>query len=185
MCLLRDAFLELEQQFHNGEWSLKPTVQTYTLAILAWGNSERPDAAEQAETVFWKMLDLYNRADEDIKKSNVITLNCVLRAWCNSREGGAAERTEAVFHWMNTEGAALGIIPDATSYLHIMMYAWAHSGRRQNYRKAETYLDSLKEISFKEESKVMLTTAHFNTLIFTLSKSRELNFLQKIEPVLC
>jgi pentatricopeptide repeat protein len=174
-----EMLLELEQQFHNGEWSLKPTVQTYTLTILAWGNSGRPDAAEQAEKVFWKMLDLYNLGDEDIKP-NVITLNCVLRAWCNSREGGAAERAEAVFHWMNTEGAALSIIPDATSYLH-MMYAWAHSGRRQAYRKAQTHLNSLKEISFKEQSKVMLTTAHFNTLILASSKSRELNFLQKIE----
>jgi hypothetical protein len=86
----------LEELQNDGNSSLKPTVLTYTLAFLAWGNNRRYDAAEQAENILWRMLEFYDKEDRDAKP-NVVTCNCVLRAWSRNWEVGTAEQAQSIF----------------------------------------------------------------------------------------
>jgi pentatricopeptide repeat protein len=135
----------------QGQERLKPTAHTYLLVLLALGNSSGHDAAQQAEDLFWMML---NGVDGSVKPS-VKHMNCVLRAWSKSLQGGAAERAERFLDRVRNEDTFGNCQPNAISHLH-MIYAWAKSGRRIASHKASTHLDTIKRLCKEESvSKVM------------------------------
>jgi hypothetical protein len=149
---------------------VKPTTSTYIHAMVAWGNSSQANAAEQAEALFWELLDK-RQGDDNI----CVAANCVLRAWAKSREGGAANKAESMWKWMAATGGGSDqyeVQPDATSCLH-MMQAWAHSGRRVGPTKAESYFLRLKDHALApDKGGFALKTAHFNLLIMAWAKSK-------------
>lgn len=164
--------MESEKSSSNSGASIQPTIATYIHAMVSWGNSSQPDAAEQAEALFWEVVKKSERNENLLP--TVVAANCVLRAWAKSREGGAAHKAESMWKWMEATGGAsdqYGIQPDATSCLH-MMQAWAHSGRRVGPSKAESYFLRLKDLmSDREKGAFLLKTAHFNLLIMAWGKS--------------
>eukprot|EP00536_Pseudo-nitzschia_multiseries_P010924 jgi/Psemu1/289375/fgenesh1_pg.351_\ len=175
---------ELESDYRNGAGGgIKPTAALYSQLLVAWGNSTRHDGAFRAEEIFWSML----RQDDDriSVRPDTTTLNCVLRAWSKSFEGGNAERAEAFLRKVQTEHSEDGLTADPVSYRHLI-YAWAHSRRKQAPQRAEEHLDNALRLCASRSSTGThpgwkLTRAHFKGVILAWEKSSDPNAPQHIQ----
>ena len=142
--LATDLLEELTQLYHEeGDEKLKPSVYTFSSAIMAWSNSNHVHCGEKAEEIFWKMVN--SSELEGGVKPNTVVCNCLLRAWSRSMEGEAPERADYVLKWMDEQvrmGSNDSVMPDRTTF-HYAMQTWAKSRRLRATRRIEDLINRM------------------------------------------
>jgi pentatricopeptide repeat protein len=133
---------------------LIPTAITYSLVLVALGNSSASGAAQQAEDLFWRLVD----NDGCQVTPDVRLMNCVLRAWANCSQGGAAERAELFLERATIQSNEPRIAPDEISHLH-MIHAWSLSGRGISKQKVLLHLEKIQSLSIDGSNSDILRKA--------------------------
>jgi hypothetical protein len=64
--------------------------------------SGEPDAAKQAETILYRVLECYKNGDTTARPDTV-TFNAVIDAWENTIERGAAAQAERILQFMHKQ----------------------------------------------------------------------------------
>jgi pentatricopeptide repeat protein len=145
--------LDLLRYVENSE-DLIPTASTYSLVLVALGNSSANEAALQAEDLFWRLVD-----DEECQVTpDVRLMNCVLRAWAKCSQGGAEERAERFLERATSQRNDAKLVPDAISHLHLI-HAWARSGRRVSKQNAIFHLEKIQSLSSNRSNSDVLERA--------------------------
>jgi len=84
---------EMEQRGSAGDSELGLTTRSFNAAILAWKNSNVPEAPERAEKLLKRMNEKYKAGDEQCRPDRV-TINSIIGVWAKSSQERAASRAE-------------------------------------------------------------------------------------------
>ena len=154
-------FLNLMEQLFREGHDIKPNYVTFTSCIAAWSRSERVnDAAERAEALLDRMLDLYRETGDADFKPTVVTGNAVISAWAKSRHTQSAERAEAVLKRLNDF-----CTPDTYSY-NSTLNAHANKG---NSLAAKNLLKQMEQAYNSGSTTICPDEVTYNTVIYALS----------------
>lgn len=83
------------------EDGIKPNVVSFTAACNAWARSTQPHAAQRAEKVLHRAIELWRSGDYPDAQPNRFTFNACITAWSRSREKNAADNCVRLLNDMN------------------------------------------------------------------------------------
>ena len=103
-----------------GDTGIRPNVVSFTAACNAWARSTQPHAAQRAEKILHRAIELWRSGDYPDARPNSFTLNACITAWSRSREKNAADNCVRLLEEMNVlyeeAGRPEDLQPDARSY---------------------------------------------------------------------
>ena len=79
---------------------IRPNVVSFTAAVNAWARSTQPHAAQQAEKILKRAIELWRSGYIDARP-NSYTFNACITAWSRSREKNAADNCVRLLEEMN------------------------------------------------------------------------------------
>jgi hypothetical protein len=80
---------------------IRPNVVSFTAAVNAWARSTQPHAAQRAEKILKRAIDLWRSGDYPDARPNSFTFNACITAWSRSRETNAADNCVRLLEEMN------------------------------------------------------------------------------------
>ena len=121
--------------YFQGNVALKPSRSAFHIVLEALSNSASPQAALRAESLLFRMKDLYQSGRLETAKPTLLAFNLVLHCWSKSRSKDAGERAEFILNEM----FALKLQPTMESYKSVLS-AFANTGQVD---RAEAVLERL------------------------------------------
>ena len=134
---------------------VQPNTRTYSMIIRAWEECEtvesRGDAAQRAETILMKMVQLYAEGQESFKPNSLLFTSCIA-AWsraamnCNDAPD-RAERLWELLRKLYTETGYHDVELEPTTQIgNAVISAWSRAiGRPDSVERALGALDILKQ----------------------------------------
>lgn len=99
---------------------IRPNVVSVTAACNAWARSTQPHAAQRAEKILHRAIELWRSGDYPDARPNCYTFNACITAWSRSREKNAADNCVRLLEEMNAlyeeAGRPEDLPPDARCY---------------------------------------------------------------------
>ena len=80
---------------------IRPNVVSFTAAVNAWARSTQPHAAQRAEKILTRAIELWRSGDYPDARPNSFTFNACITAWSRSREKNAADNCVRLLEDMN------------------------------------------------------------------------------------
>jgi len=77
-----------------------PDVVTYTCIMNAYGKAKIKDAANKAEELLFKMMEMYDRTGNDQVKPNAVTYGTVISLHARSRSKNGAQNADRLLQWL-------------------------------------------------------------------------------------
>ena len=152
---------------------VQPTTRTYSMIIMAWAECEtiesKGDAAQRAETILMKMVQLYSEGQESVKPNSLLFTSCIAawsRAAINCNEApDYAERLWELLRKLHAETGHDNIELEPTTQIgNAVISAWSRCvGRPDSVERALGALNILKK-----EGKDDLIS--YNTVLDAMSK---------------
>jgi Pentatricopeptide repeat domain len=150
-----------------------PTTRTYSMIIMAWAECEtienKGDAAQRAETILMKMVQLYSEGKHNVKPNSLLFTSCIVawsRAASNCNE--APDRAEQLWSLLRNLYAETGSkdieLEPTTQSGNAVISAWSRCTSRHD--SVERALGALEIL--KQENKDDLVS--YNTLLDAMSK---------------
>jgi PPR repeat len=119
--------------------SIQPNTRTYSMIIMAWGECEtieqQGDAAQRAETILLKMVQLYHAGSDDVKPNSLLFTSCIA-AWSRaaSQNPEAPMRAEKLWQLLrslyNSSGAGDICFEPTTQIGNAVISAWSRCTQR-------------------------------------------------------
>lgn len=152
---------------------VQPTTRTYSMIIMAWAECEtiesKGDAAQRAETILMKMVQLYSEGQDSVKPNSLLFTSCIAawsRAAINCNEApDRAERLWELLRKLYVEAGYDDVELEPTTQIgNAVISAWSRCvGRPDTVERALGALDILKK-----EGKDDLIS--YNTVLDAMSK---------------
>jgi pentatricopeptide repeat protein len=161
---------------------LKPNSYTYTAVIQAHCNSGAPNSADTAAEWIEKMVDKYQRGDDEVQPT-AKAFNAIL---CAYGKAGLAERAQAVFDRMERlHASGMARAKPNTFHYNALISAYAAATGEGSAQRAEQVLGKMQDLYHTaKDPDVKPTTVSFNAVIDAYAKSGEDGAAQKAEQVL-
>jgi len=80
---------------------IRPNVVSFTAACNAWARSTQPHAAQRAEKILSRAIELWRSGEYPDARPNSFTFNACITAWSRSREKNAADNCVRLLDDMN------------------------------------------------------------------------------------
>jgi pentatricopeptide repeat protein len=172
---------ELEVKSGAGDLELRPTTRTYNAAILAWKNSNEPDAPQRAEALLKRMNDRYKAGDEGCRPDRV-TINSIISVWAKSGQQQAPKRAEDFLKFMEELWAQgdESLRPDRFTF-NAVIDAHASSGQKFSARRADELFKRMKDLSDKGDKESSPDIVTFTSLLHAWEKSDDQDAPEKVK----
>ena len=99
---------------------IRPNVVSFTAAVNAWARSTQPHAAQRAEKILKRAIELWRSGEYPDARPNSFTFNACITAWSRSREKNAADNCVRLLEEMNQfydeAGRPADLQPDSRCY---------------------------------------------------------------------
>ena len=195
----------------TGDSDIKPNVKSYTAVIHAWNSRNDEDAAENAERILRRMMNMCQHAvseqvgGDGLDYPDTACFNAFIHVYSKSRKQGSATRAKSILEWMmslsdrqhevdyvdrmeSSSGSNImrnvkGITPDRTTF-NATINAFAKSSETGSAREAEDILQWMEQLY--EGGHVHLKPDHisFTSVIDSLAKSWEDDAALRAEKML-
>jgi PPR repeat len=119
--------------------AIQPNTRTYSMIIMAWAECEaieqQGDAAQRAETILMKMVQLYHAGSHDVKPNSLLFTSCIA-AWSRaaSHNPEAPVRAEQLWQLLRSLHSATGAtdicFEPTTQIGNAVISAWSRCTRR-------------------------------------------------------
>ena len=174
---------ELEDKSGAGDLELRPRTRSYNAAILAWKNSNEPDAPQRAEALLKRMNERYKSGDERCRPDRV-TINSIISVWAKSGQENAPKRAEEFLHFMEQLWAQgdQSLRPDRYTY-NAVIDAYASSCLKSSARRADELFKRMKELHDSGDKDLMPDIVTFTSLLSAWQKSNEPEAPEKIKQL--
>jgi hypothetical protein len=157
----------------NRSVPVQPTTRTYSMIIMAWAECEtienRGDAAQRAETILMKMVQLFSQGQDNVKPNSLLFTSCIA-AWSRAASNchDAPDRAERLWELLRNLYAETGSkdieLEPTTQIGNAVISAWSRcTSRLDSVQRALGALELLKQ-----ESKDDLIS--YNTVLDAMSK---------------
>lgn len=171
----QDILDMMEKLYREGQ-DVKPSYVSFTSCIAAWSRSVRhPDAAERAEALLDRLLNLYEETGDKDFNPTTSTFNAVISAFAKSERVDSIERAKAIFERLKDFCK-----PDVYSY-NSVINAYAKKGEGL---AAKMLLQEMEDACDSGNSTACPDLATYNTVIHALSKSSRLGSAEEAEELL-
>ena len=170
-------------RMQNDKNNLAPDLTTWNALLKAWRqNGKDPRAAEHAESILWKMRQLFDAGDLE-EGPNVVSYSIVLDAWAKKAKledpKGAAARAQSLLDQM-TESENASVHPNTISY-NTVISAHARAG---NVREAEALLEEMMVKSSENDRRVEPNVQTFATVLSAFSRVGTIQAAERAESLL-
>jgi pentatricopeptide repeat protein len=153
--------------------TVTPNTRTYSMVIMAWAECESREhkgyAAQRAEKILWKMLQLYREGGNDIKPNSILVTTCIA-AWSRAAVTctHAPERAEHLWTMLRNLHADTGYsdkdFEPTTEIGNAVISAWSRcTSRLDSVQRALDALEVLKGTG-------MADLISYNTVLDAMSK---------------
>lgn len=175
---LKTVYQQALQSKPDEAAALKPNSYTYTAVVKAHAYSGEPGSAERAEQLTEKMVDKYQRGDNEVKPT-AKAFNSVIHAYGKE---GRAEAAERVFHRMEQlyRSGIREAKPNAFNY-NALISAWANCEEEGSVERAKEVLERMERLYQAGDGDVKPTVVSFNAVIDAYAKAGQ---AQKAEELL-
>ena len=119
--------------------SIEPNTRTYSMIIMAWAECEavehQGDAAQRAETILMKMVQLYQAGSHNVKPNSLLFTSCIA-AWSraashNLEAPGRAEQLWELLRSLYNETGSTDIEFEPTTHIgNAVISAWSRCIQR-------------------------------------------------------
>lgn len=165
---LKDLYKKDMQTKPDEAAALKPNSYTYTAVVQAHASSGAPGSAERAEQLTEKMVDKYQRGDNEVKPT-AKAFNAVIRAYGKEGRADAAERVFQRMEQLYMSGIKEAK-PKAVNY-NALISAWANCEREESAERAKNVLESMERLYLAGDKDVKPTVVSFNAVIDAYAKA--------------
>uniref|UniRef100_A0A7S4ACE2 Pentacotripeptide-repeat region of PRORP domain-containing protein n=1 Tax=Pseudo-nitzschia australis TaxID=44445 RepID=A0A7S4ACE2_9STRA len=151
---------KMEEEYKNGNQSMRPNVVSYATLMNGWVKSDDPQKSKKTQIVFDRMTLMFESGNQAAKPnfiSYVTLVDCIVK----SGEVGAAERAEGVVRNIY-ETYKLGesdAKPNA-QLVAAVIDCWSKSGDNNAGERAEKLLNWLFEIYEEDKDPNLIPSAH-------------------------
>lgn len=120
-----------DDNWYIPKYSLHPSSQSYTSAILALSRDKQVKSAKRAHQLLDEMMALYDSGSWGRNKPSLLAFNYVILSWTHCSASGSADKAESVlkqlenFHF-DGEKKYQHLKPDKVSY-NLVITAWQNS----------------------------------------------------------
>jgi hypothetical protein len=94
---LYTLYLDHYEQDHENSNLLSPTTPFFSLALYAWSKSRDPMAAERAEAILERMLEMEKSGEMPDLRVQTNFFNIVMVCWSKQRTAESAQKVQAIF----------------------------------------------------------------------------------------
>lgn len=143
----------LIQEQDSGNTYIRVGYREYSPVLLAWSNSDKEVAAEQAEQILNKMESEYANGNKRIRPSRKC-YNCVTKACVKIKDDGLRiAKVDDLYQRMTRANEADGLWRPSRRTHNLVLYAYAHSNLKDAGARAEAILSKMKESEEKGEKR--------------------------------
>jgi len=118
--VLSDDIVDGDDGDYVDDTGIRPNVVSFTAACNAWARSTQPHAAQRAEKILTRAIDLWRSGDYPAARPNTFTFNACITAWSRSREkngaGNCVRLLEAMNDLFEEAGRPDDLQPDSRCY---------------------------------------------------------------------
>jgi pentatricopeptide repeat protein len=151
---------KMEEEYRNGNESIKPNVVSYTTLMSGWMKSNSAQKSRQSTKVFDKMMAMFKSGNKDAEP-NFVSYVTLVDSIAKSGEDGAAERVEKIVRdmYQSYKEGRSNFKPNAM-LVSTAIDCWSKSGDRNAGERAEALLNWLLSIYKEDKDPQLLPEAH-------------------------